>query len=106
MKKYKYNLKNTFNYQNETFVNSETVREKIKKIEKEKIDLSLKENDTYMTLYATSKGIIILKHVDLEAAITALNVNKFYYKQLWIFNKEKGAYSYVSEYSKGKEVIF
>lgn len=105
MKKYKYNFENTFNYQNETFIDNETIRNKIKKIEKEKIELSLKEDKMYMTLYATSKGIIVLKHADIEAAITALNINKIYYKQLWVFDKEKGGYRYVSEYSKGKEII-
>lgn len=98
--------KDTFNYQNESFINSETVREKIKKIEKEKIDLSLKQDKEYMTLYATSKGIIILKHADLEEAITTLNVNKIYYRQIWVFIKQKGAYNYVSEYPKGKEIIY
>ena len=99
-------MKDTFSYQYENFVNSETNREKLKELENKKTDLSLdNKKNKYITLYATHNGIAICHHENLEEATTTLNINKVYYRQLWTFNENKGAYNYAANYEKGKEII-
>lgn len=98
--------KNTFSYRDNNFIDNDTSRDKLKKIEKIKTDLSLSKKNEYMTLYAAHEGIIVLKHNGEESALNAINSNEAYYRQLWIYNEEKGAYRYVAEYGKGTKIIF
>lgn len=105
MKDNKWLAKDTFSYKDHNFIDSDTSRNKLKKIEKIKTDLSLSEKDEYMTLYAAREGVIMLKHNSKESAMSAVNSNEAYYRQLWIYNEEKGAYKYVAEYEKGKKII-
>ena len=95
-----------FIYQGEKFLESKQSREMLKIIEKKKIEEQLKKEENYMTLYATVKQIIAFTHKNKDDAINTLNTNKCYYRQLWYFDEEKGAYRYVSEYPKGKEIIY
>ena len=106
MKNKNWLAKDTFNYRDNNFIDNDTSRNKLKKIEKIKTDLSLSEKDEYMTLYAAHEGVIILKHNSKESAFSAVNSNEAYYRQLWIYDEEKGAYKYVAEYEKGKKIIF
>lgn len=98
--------KETFVHKGNIFVKNSITKEKLQKIEKIKTELSLEEEDEYMTLYATHKGIVIMKHEDRDSAINAVNGNEAYYRQLWRHDKEKGAYRYVAEYKKGTKIIY
>lgn len=98
--------KEIFVHKGERFIKDSTTKEKLKKIEKIKTDLSLEEENEYMTLYATHKGVIVLKHEDRDSASNAININKVYYRQLWRYDEEKEAYKYVAEYKKGTEIIY
>lgn len=97
-------VKDTFDYKGENFIKDKISKEKLKKIEKIKTDMKLFENEEYMVLYASKKGIIVTKHDSIESAISVINMNNGYYRQLWIYIEEKGAYKYVAEYKNNRKI--
>lgn len=100
MKKFK-----TFIHLSNRFLDSRQSREMLTIIEKKRVEAQLAEKNEYMTIYVTPEGLFTLKHSNKDEAINFLNNYRNYYRQLWYFDKEKGAYRYVSEHQKGKEII-
>jgi arsenate reductase-like glutaredoxin family protein len=98
MKYEKWFEKDTFQYKGKNFINDNISREKLKKIETIHTNVALKENKEHMTLYASKDGVVTLKHTCIEDAISAINANSGYYRQLWIYDEGKGAYKYATEF--------
>lgn len=94
-----------FIYQGEKFLETKLNREMLKVIEKKKVEEQLKREKNYITFYTTRKEIIAFRHTNKDDAMNSLDKNKCYYRQLWYFDEEKGAYRYVSEYKKGEEIV-